>query len=72
MRFSKKAYGKNLFVNERLPKSDMEIKRKCDLITTTHNCQVKVLCQQTNGSFYPLGVNSLAGLEQLLNIAAKN
>ena len=39
--------GKNLFINERLPKSHMEIKRKYDdmnPITTTHNCQVKVFC----------------------------
>ena len=37
--------GKSSFINGRLPKSDIEVKRKCDdmnLITTTHNCQVKV------------------------------
>ena len=66
--------GKGLFINERLPKSDMEMKRKCDnmnLITTTHNCQVKVFCQRPNGSFYSQSVNSLAGVEQLAKIAAK-
>ena len=66
--------GKRLFINERLPKSDMEIKRKCDnmnLITTTHNCQVKVFCQRPNGSFYFQSVNSLAGVQQLAKIAAK-
>ena len=66
--------GKSLFINERLPKSDMEIKRKCNnmnLITTTHNCQVKVFCQRPNGSFYSQSVNSLAGVEQLAKIAAK-
>ena len=67
--------GKSLFINERLPKSDMEIKRKCDnmnLVTTTHNCQVKVFCQRPNGSFFPQSSNSLAGVEQLDKIAAKN
>ena len=66
--------GKSLFINVCLLKSDMEIKRKCDnmnLITTTHNCRVKVFCQRPNGSFYSQNVNSLAGVEQLAKIAAK-
>ena len=66
--------GKSLIIIERLPKSDMEIKRKCDnmnIITTTHNCQVKVFCQRPNGSFYSQNVTSFAGVEQLAKIAAK-
>ena len=52
----------------------MEVERKSDdmnLITTTHNCQVKVFCQRQNGSFYSQNVNCLAGVEQRANIAAK-
>ena len=43
------------------------------LITAKKNEQMaRFFCKRTNGSFYSRRVNSLAGVEQLANLAAKN
>ena len=52
---------KPLFINERLPKDDIEIKRDCDklgLVITTHNCAVKPFFRAENVNIFSQAVHS--------------
>ena len=60
--------NKALFITERLPAYDMEIKQACDekgLIITTRNCQVKVFKKDVNGCNLSRNADSLVAIRQL-------
>ena len=69
-----KKLGKALYVSERLSKSDVEIKQKCNelgLITTTKNSAVKVFFKNPGGGLYSQEMNSVKAVEQLAGRAIK-
>ena len=58
--------GKSIFIYERLPKHDLEIKQLADskdMIVSTHNCQVAVLTKGVDGSTRYYNVNTKAQVE---------
>ena len=67
-------YGQRLFINERLPQYDNDIKRFCDennIITTTKNCQVKVFIEGASGNYVTQNVNSIRAVEDIASKVAK-
>ena len=69
-----KNLGKALYVSERLSKSDLEIKQKCNelgLVTTTKNSAVKVFFKNPDGGLYSQEMNSVKAVEQLAGRAIK-
>ena len=66
---------RNLYIIERLPKFDVEIKKVCDergIITTTRNCEVPNFAKDPKGDFYSQPINSVESIESLSEVAAKN
>ena len=66
--------GKNLFITERLPAAALEVKKACEeenLVTTTHNCEVKVFLKDPKGMVYSQKVGSTLAVKQLKDKAIK-
>ena len=63
-----------IFVSERLPKHDLEVKRYATekgLITTTRNCQVRVFYKDENGARISFPVNNKSSVDSWAETAMK-
>ena len=63
-----------IFINERLPKHDVELKRHAEslgLVTTTRNCQVRIFHRAENGNVKTFPVNTVAGVNKWAATAIK-
>ena len=66
--------GKNLLITKRLPAAPLEVKKACEeekLVTTTHDCVVKVFLKDPEGMVYSQKVSSTLAVKQLKDEAIK-
>ena len=66
--------GENLFITERLPAAALDVKKACEeenLVSTTHNCDVKVFLKDHKGTVYSKTVGSTLAVKQLNHKALK-
>ena len=62
--------GKNIYVNERLPSFEMDLKRAIDklgYVTVTKNCAINVVCLDNDGNTKYVAINNLEDLKNLHN-----
>ena len=62
--------GKNIYVNERLPSSEMYLKRAIDklgYVTVTKNCAINAVCLDNDGNTKYDAINNLEDLKNLHN-----
>ena len=67
--------GNKFYINERLPECEAQIKAeatKCNLITTTHNCDVSVLVENNEQKPQFVRVNEIGELDKLTTIKKRN
>ena len=66
--------GSPIFIKERLPKVQKELKDhadELDLITTTNNCNVKVFTKNADGIFKSVEVKSKRSIDDIKEVALK-